>query len=276
VVASTTNQLPDYYAVLQVHPDADDEVIAAAYRQLMKKYHPDVAGEDPVRVAEHAARSKALNAAFGVLRDPHLRRQYDSARIFYGTQPAPRSSSTTEAPQPSPWTAPPSRGTTIPDYRAEAVTYEGENVGPRVLAPLGFIAAAYYLLPGTYEWEDGRLEELLPVLLFPLVATAGFALVTGRLAGWIGRSPVSVLGAAVVLLLLSIPMLRSLPRVALAAGPTALLLSGVPATALQQNHIPPSVAWLLAGATSLVLSARLYIFGVLPTLAACWLLTCLG
>ena len=60
--------LPDYYAVLQVHPDADDEVIAAAYRQLMKKYHPDRAGEDPNRMAEHLARSKALNEAFGVSR----------------------------------------------------------------------------------------------------------------------------------------------------------------------------------------------------------------
>jgi hypothetical protein len=276
VVASTTNQLPDYYAVLQVHPDADDEVIAAAYRQLMKKYHPDLAGEDPVRLAEHVARSKALNAAFSVLRDPHLRRQYDSARIFYGTRGPARSPSPEAPPQPPSWTPPPPRAADRSDYEVEPVTCDVQNTLPALLAPLAFVAAAYYLLPGTYEWEDGKVEELLPVLVFPPVGTAAFALVTGRLSGLIGPSPVSALGAAIVLLLLSIPMIRSLPRVALAACPSALLLSGLAAPTLQQNHIPQWAAWLLAGATSLILSARLYIFGVVPTLVACWLLTCLG
>ena len=49
--------LPDYYTVLRVHPSADTEVIEAAYRQLMKKHHPDVAGDDPARVAAHHERS---------------------------------------------------------------------------------------------------------------------------------------------------------------------------------------------------------------------------
>jgi DnaJ domain len=34
----------DLYAALQVAPDAETEVIDAAYRQLMRKYHPDGAG----------------------------------------------------------------------------------------------------------------------------------------------------------------------------------------------------------------------------------------
>ena len=33
----------DAYKVLQVDPEAEDEVIKAAYRRLARKYHPDLA-----------------------------------------------------------------------------------------------------------------------------------------------------------------------------------------------------------------------------------------
>ncbi|MCB0026884.1 MAG: DnaJ domain-containing protein, partial [Anaerolineales bacterium] len=32
--------IPDYYRILQVHEEAEVEVIEAAYRRLMRKYHP--------------------------------------------------------------------------------------------------------------------------------------------------------------------------------------------------------------------------------------------
>ena len=67
-----------YYAVLQVHPDAEPEVIEAAYRQLMKRYHPDLAGHDPERMAMHHQRAKSINKAFSVLRDPEQRLLYDA------------------------------------------------------------------------------------------------------------------------------------------------------------------------------------------------------
>ena len=54
---------PDAYKILQVDPEAEDEVIAAAYRRLARKYHPDVAAG-----AEAAARMAAINEAFEVLR----------------------------------------------------------------------------------------------------------------------------------------------------------------------------------------------------------------
>jgi hypothetical protein len=37
--------------------------------------------------------------------------------------------------------------------------------------------------------------------------------------------------------------------------------------------MPGSLAWGALGMLSLVLSARLFIFAVLPTLGVCWLLT---
>jgi curved DNA-binding protein CbpA len=65
----------DPYKTLQVDPEAEDEVIQAAYRRLAQKYHPDVAPG-----AEAAARMAAINAAWEVLRDPGRRASHDLAR----------------------------------------------------------------------------------------------------------------------------------------------------------------------------------------------------
>lgn len=59
----------DYYRILQVHPDAEPEVIQAAYRRLARKYHPDSAEGD-------GARMQALNEAYAVLSDPAQRATY--------------------------------------------------------------------------------------------------------------------------------------------------------------------------------------------------------
>jgi curved DNA-binding protein CbpA len=65
----------DPYKTLQVDPEADDEVIKAAYRGLARKYHPDVAvGGDA------AARMAAINAAWDLIGDPETRRRYDQDR----------------------------------------------------------------------------------------------------------------------------------------------------------------------------------------------------
>ena len=77
----------DYYAILQVHPRAEPEVIEAAYRRLSRKHHPDVSGE-----AGSGQRMRDLNEAFEVLSDPARRRAYDSRRSFGGrptTAPTP-------------------------------------------------------------------------------------------------------------------------------------------------------------------------------------------
>lgn len=65
----------DYYAVLQVDPRAESEVIEAAYRRLSRKYHPDVS-EDP----QAERRMRELNEAYAVLGDPARRRAYDRRR----------------------------------------------------------------------------------------------------------------------------------------------------------------------------------------------------
>ncbi len=69
------NQDVDYYAILQVDPRADVEVIQAAYRRLAAKYHPDA---NPAPQATEIM--KALNAAFEVLSHPEKRKAYDLSR----------------------------------------------------------------------------------------------------------------------------------------------------------------------------------------------------
>ncbi len=54
--------------------------------------------------------------------------------------------------------------------------------------------------------------------------------------------------------------------------PTLILLSGYLDPYLKQAHLPVWLAGTLFGVLGLMLSARLYVFVVLPTLAVCWLI----
>ena len=65
----------DPYAVLQVVPSCDQEVIHAAYRALALKYHPD---HDATR--RGAARMAELNRAYAMLRDQAGRRAFERSR----------------------------------------------------------------------------------------------------------------------------------------------------------------------------------------------------
>lgn len=63
----------DYYEVLGVSKDADDDAIKKAYRALAKKYHPDMNPGD----AEAEKKFKEASEAYAVLSDAEKRRQYD-------------------------------------------------------------------------------------------------------------------------------------------------------------------------------------------------------
>lgn len=65
-----------HYHILQIQPDADPEVVDAAYRKLCKKHHPDV---NPGHESEE--RIRQLNAAYHVLGDPAMRRVYDEQLV---------------------------------------------------------------------------------------------------------------------------------------------------------------------------------------------------
>lgn len=69
----------DHYAVLGVSPASEDVVIRAAYRALMRRYHPDA---DPS--SEASQRAQAINAAYAVLSDPERRARYDGSLAAQG------------------------------------------------------------------------------------------------------------------------------------------------------------------------------------------------
>ncbi|MCI9137538.1 MAG: molecular chaperone DnaJ [Lachnospiraceae bacterium] len=66
-------QKRDYYEVLGVDKNAGDDAIKKAYRQLAKKYHPDMNPGD----AEAEKKFKEASEAYAVLSDPDKKRQYD-------------------------------------------------------------------------------------------------------------------------------------------------------------------------------------------------------
>ena len=63
----------DYYEVLGVPRTAPEGDIKKAYRQLARKYHPDVA-TDKAGAENHF---KEINEAYEVLSDPQKRANYD-------------------------------------------------------------------------------------------------------------------------------------------------------------------------------------------------------
>jgi molecular chaperone DnaJ len=62
----------DYYKILGVSKDASKEDIKKAYKELAKKYHPDINNEK-----DSAEKFKEINEAASVLGDPEKRKHYD-------------------------------------------------------------------------------------------------------------------------------------------------------------------------------------------------------
>jgi curved DNA-binding protein len=65
--------MADYYEILRVPRNADQQEIQRAYRKLAREYHPDL-NKDPA--AEE--RFKDISEAYAVLSDPETRRRYDA------------------------------------------------------------------------------------------------------------------------------------------------------------------------------------------------------
>lgn len=72
--------MQDYYQILGVAPDADAEAIKKAYRELARKYHPDLNPNNP----EAEEKFKRVSEAYAVLSDDQRRAEYDQMRRMGG------------------------------------------------------------------------------------------------------------------------------------------------------------------------------------------------
>ena len=68
------NKMVDYYAVLGVNRDADEETIKKAYRKHALKWHPD---RNPENKAMAEQKFKEISEAYEVLSDKNKRAVYD-------------------------------------------------------------------------------------------------------------------------------------------------------------------------------------------------------
>lgn len=74
----TMKKIPDFYKILQVDPEAEPELIKAAYRKLSAMYHPDNSSS-----ASFARRMAAINEAYEVLSDTARRSRYHRDWLEY-------------------------------------------------------------------------------------------------------------------------------------------------------------------------------------------------
>ena len=70
----------NYYDILGVTPDSDENEVKSSYRQLARKYHPDI-NKSP----ESVERFKDILEAYETLSDELKRKQYDMVNGFYKT-----------------------------------------------------------------------------------------------------------------------------------------------------------------------------------------------
>lgn len=131
----------DAYKILQVDPDAEDDVVKAAYRRLARTYHPDLAAGP-----EAANRMTSINAAWNLIGTPDARAAYDRERS------APTGATRTPGGawrQPSDAEAP---GASAPRSQT------GANSAPGDPSPAGGRSAAAQPPPETVsrDWTSGR------------------------------------------------------------------------------------------------------------------------
>jgi hypothetical protein len=79
-----------HYDVLGVSPRASSDQIKRAYYRRARSYHPDAhAGSDDAVLDEAQRAMAGVNAAWKVLRDPRLRREYDRKHAITPAPPKP-------------------------------------------------------------------------------------------------------------------------------------------------------------------------------------------
>ena len=73
-MTNNNNKFTNYYKLLGIDPKADRQTVKQAYLSRVKEWHPD---KNPDRTEEAEEKTKALNQAYQILKDPEARKNYD-------------------------------------------------------------------------------------------------------------------------------------------------------------------------------------------------------
>ena len=120
----------DYYAVMGVNAKASGDEIKKRYRELARRYHPDVNPKP-----DAAQKIKEINEAYGVIGDTERRASYDAERMFEAktaSASTPRQTPPSQPPRPAPNTgnagnSRPFRPTPPPNRAANAYNRNNPN-----------------------------------------------------------------------------------------------------------------------------------------------------
>ncbi|WIG58701.1 MAG: hypothetical protein OJF49_001447 [Ktedonobacterales bacterium] len=168
---------PDYYALLEVAPDADADAIRLAFRRLARRYHPDIAG------ASNLARMQMLSRAYHVLSDPDQRHTYDLQR--FGHSPSAARSAAPPSPPPSPVGASAARPRTTPASAARPRTTPASAARTRPAAPrTGATSATSGPFTRAATLDTGETNPVAALALAHNGSLAGAGLLDGRVQIW--------------------------------------------------------------------------------------------
>jgi hypothetical protein len=192
----------DYYAVLNISPKAEQEVIDGAYRRLALKYHPAL---NPS--ASTYERIREINEAWEVLSDPGRRARYDRSRLYTEATKAVGKAESRGSPG--------IRFQAAPNPRAERIS-RASNVPPETLcesrsiwrAGIGItvLLVAFLTLvggQGRFVWIEAIIlcASWLTYSFFRKIGTDGLE--------WLGLAALSV--TSVVILALAFPEFHLAP-----------------------------------------------------------------
>lgn len=88
-------EFTDYYRILQIHQDAEPEIVKSAYRRLAQMNHPDT-NPDP----QATLKMQLINKAYEIISDPVQRKSYHRLWVKHNQAPTP------PPPRPAPRPAP--------------------------------------------------------------------------------------------------------------------------------------------------------------------------
>ena len=82
-------EFTDYYMILQVHQDAEPEIVKSAYRRLAQMNHPDLNTDKKA-----TERMQLINQAYATVSDPQQRKSYHKLWLAHHQRPQPRQTPT--------------------------------------------------------------------------------------------------------------------------------------------------------------------------------------